>query len=533
MRIKKGMSLFVFLIVCVVTLMVVYVFTNSIKKQQQAEKIQNKNVIKVVKKDLYEEITLRGIVTSEEKPIFSSTTAKVKSVFIRDGDYIKKGDLIAFMDDTSVRLELKKKEREKQSLYRDLENLYARLGECSVYSPFEGQVAEIYVKERDIISKGSPICKVVKTDVVYLTVAFPRWLFNNINQGDPIEVMVPEYGQEIKGYIRAKSSIFYTDENGFPAFDVEVILKEKGIPVKVKAYCIFRYNGQKVRSLNEGIITPEEDIIKSPTDGVVKNIYISKFSLLNKNQLIVELSNDEILEQIKNKKAQIEQITEEINEYRKKLSMFVIKAPLEGIVSDINIVEGKLLNEGEKLFVIWNPSNLIFESKISELEVDRIKKGQKVTLQFKIPGRIGVNETVNGTVKLIGSRPLEESLDANISFYSIKIGFKSNRIKRGMHATAQMKVFLKQNALCVPVEALREENGKYYVWVKQQKPKNISENTGKDKIIDEFGSKESYYEGAKKREVVIGESNKWYAEILSGLKEGEEVVLPRIYEEVK
>lgn len=38
-----------------------------------------------------------------------------------------------------------------------------------------------------------------------------------------------------------------------------------------------------MRSLNEGIIILEEDIIKLLIDGVVKNIYILKFLLLNKN----------------------------------------------------------------------------------------------------------------------------------------------------------------------------------------------------------------------------------------------------------
>ncbi|ABP66278.1 hypothetical protein Csac_0658 [Caldicellulosiruptor saccharolyticus DSM 8903] len=529
MRFKKGISLFVFVIVCIVILIVVNVFTKSIKTRQ-AEKMQNENVVKVIKRDLDEETTLRGVVTSEEIPIFSPVTAKVKNVFIKENNYVKKGDLIAILDDTKIRLEIKRKEREKQSLYKDLESLYTRLGECSVYSPFEGQVLEVYVKEKDVISKGSPICKVSKTDLVYLTVAFPKWLFKNIKQGDPIEIILHEFGQEIKGYVRSKSSVFYTDENGFPAFDVEVVLKERSIPLKARAFCIFEYNGQKVRSLNDGIITAEEDVIKSPTDGVVKSIYISKFSQINKNQLIIELSDDEITEQIENKKTQIEQIEEEISEYRKELSRFVIKATLDGIVSDVNIVEGKILNEGEKLAVIWNPYNLIFESKISELELDRIKKGQKVMLQFKIPGRIGVQEIINGTVEMVGSKPLEESKDTNISFYPVKIGFKSDRIKRGMHATAQIKVLIKQNALCIPVEALREENGKYYVWVKKQKTKNITKKTEKDKIVDEYGSKESYYNDAEKREVIIGESNKRYAEILKGLKEGEEVVLPQAYE---
>jgi|GEM_PF-3255074 len=527
MKLKKCASLFIFVITCVVILIVVSVFTNSLKTRQ-IEKLQDKNVVKVIKRDLHEEITLRGVVTSEEKPLFSSVTAKVKNVFIKENDYVKKNNLIAIFDDTKVKYEIKIKERERQNLYKDLDNLHLKLMECSVYSPFEGQIIEVYVKEGDIVSRGSPICKISKTDLVYLTVAFPKWLFKNIKKGDSILIVLEEFGQEIRGYVRAKSSIFYTSENGFPAFDVEVVINERNIPLKTKAFCIFEFSRQKVRSLNDGITTAEEDVLKSPADGVVKNIYITKFLKVNKNQLILKLSDDEITKQIENIKTQIEQVEEQISKYKEDLSKFIIKAPLDGIINDINIIEGKTISEGEKLAVIWSPRNLIFESKISELDLDRLKKGQKVILQFKIPGRIGTQEILNGTVEMIGLKPLEESKDTNISFYPVKIRFKSDKIKRGMHVTAQTKVLIKQNALCIPVEALREENGKYYVWVKNQKEKKIENN----KIVDEYGSKESYYKNAEKREVIIGESNKRYVEILKGLEEGEEVVLPQVYEKV-
>jgi len=50
-----------------------------------------------------------------------------------------------------------------------------------------------------------------------------------------------------------------------------------------------------------------------------------------------------------------------------------------------------------------------------------------------------------------------------------------------------------------------------------------------DKISDELGTKESYYAGCEKREVKLGISDEHHVEILEGLKEGEEVVLPQTY----
>ncbi|WP_045173651.1 HlyD family efflux transporter periplasmic adaptor subunit [Anaerocellum danielii] len=532
MRLKNSVFLIGFITVCIIVLIAVNLFTKNISKQH-AEKIEDKNVVKVERKNLFEEITLRGVVNAKEKPIFSPTSAKVKSVLIKEGGYVKKNDLIAVLDDEKLRVEIKKKEREKQILYHDLENLYTKLKECSVYSLYDGQVTEIYVKESDIVSKGSPICKVVKTDEVYFTVAFPAWLFENIDQGQQIKVILPELEQEAMGYVRGKSSVFYTNENGFLVFDVEIALKGENLPVKTKAYCIFEHKGQKVRSLNEGVVTLEENIIKSTADGIVKSIKISRFSNITRKQLVVELLDDEILKQIENKKAQIEQISGEISECKNELRKFLIRSPLEGIISNINIVEGQLINEGEKIAVIWNPQNLVFESKISELELNRVKKGQKVILQFEMPGRIGVQETVNGTVEYIGLQPLEKVEDANISFYPIKISFKSSKFKRGIHGTAKIMALVKQNALCIPIEALREENGKYYVWVKKLNNKNTSEILKEDRIVDEYGSKASYYRNAEKRDVVVGENNKQYVEILNGLKEGEEVVLPQAYANIQ
>ncbi|WPX09070.1 efflux RND transporter periplasmic adaptor subunit [Caldicellulosiruptor danielii] len=115
MRLKNSVFLIGFITVCIIVLIAVNLFTKNISKQH-AEKIEDKNVVKVERKNLFEEITLRGVVNAKEKPIFSPTSAKVKSVLIKEGGYVKKNDLIAVLDDEKLRVEIKKKS-EKNKFY--------------------------------------------------------------------------------------------------------------------------------------------------------------------------------------------------------------------------------------------------------------------------------------------------------------------------------------------------------------------------------------------------------------------------------
>jgi len=99
-----------------------------------------------------------------------------------------------------------------------------------------------------------------------------------------------------------------------------------------------------------------------------------------------------------------------------------------------------------------------------------------------------------------------------------------------MHAEAEIILKSKENALVVPVEAVHKDDGKYYVYVYPQQKAKTSEKNKEQKTsqkTDEYGLDSSYYKDAEKRAVKLGMTTDKYVEILEGLIEGEEVVLPK------
>ncbi|HAF31690.1 MAG TPA: hypothetical protein DCR09_00035 [Anaerovibrio sp.] len=98
------------------------------------------------------------------------TGGKVASVYVREGSQIKKGDLIARLEqsDQSADTNIAKFESELASNMRDTSNqvyqyrakLYKQQMARDVTSDYDGIVDEVMVRKGSIIGSGSPICTV-------------------------------------------------------------------------------------------------------------------------------------------------------------------------------------------------------------------------------------------------------------------------------------------------------------------------------------------------------------------------------------
>lgn len=270
----------VFVTICMFIILILVLFTNNAQKKQ-SKKIDNRKWIIAQRKDIYEKISLRGIVASEEKQIFSATMAKVKSVYKKDGDFVKKGELIALLDDQKIKAEIKKKEKEKLRLQEELKDLYEKQRKSQVVSQVEGEVKEIYVNKGDFVTKGTPICKVERLYEKELTVSFPSWLYKDILLDDKVKVITLDTGDEMQGVVKSKSSSFYIDNGNICVFDVTVAVKSAKLPLKAKAYCIYQLGDKSIQSINEGVVSAEEETIKATSDGCVEELNIAKYMRLN------------------------------------------------------------------------------------------------------------------------------------------------------------------------------------------------------------------------------------------------------------
>lgn len=179
-----------------------------------------------------------------------------------------------------------------------------------------------------------------------------------------------------------------------------------------------------------------------------------------------------------------------------------ISSPMGGFVKNILVSEGQFVEAGTPLAVVSKNKKLILQASVSQKYFSKLPTISSAN--FKPIGSEEVFDTkmLNGKIVSYG-----KSTSANSAF--LPITFEIDNIGNLISGSAT-EVFLKSspipNALVVPVSALMEEQGNFYVYV-------------------QLGG-----ESFQKREIKIAASDGENVEVLSGIEEGERVVTKGAYQ---
>ena len=135
---------------------------------------------------------------------------------------------------------------------------------------------------------------------------------------------------------------------------------------------------------------------------------------------------------------------------------------------------------------------------VDETDISKVSAGQSAKITFDALS----GKTYEGKVAKVSA--LGKATN-NVTTYDVTISITSpTDIKLGMNGNVTIPVNSKKNVLIVPVEAIRPQNGKNNVLVSDANQQN----------------------GRKLQEVQTGLANETYMEIVSGLKEGDTVLIP-------
>lgn len=186
----------------------------------------------------------------------------------------------------------------------------------------------------------------------------------------------------------------------------------------------------------------------------------------------------------------------ELNIFRKSLAETKrtledaqIRSPRKAILTFVNNEIGAQIGQGEKVAIISDLSHFKIEGEIADTYGDRIAAGSKVIV------KIG-NDTLEGTVSDL--TPL--SKNGMISFMVQLQEDNHKRLRSGLKVDVYIMNAVKE-------DVLRISNTSYYV------------GPGEYELFVVAGDQ------LQKRKVRLGESNFDYVEVVSGLQEGEEVVV--------
>ncbi len=258
---------------------------------------------------------------------------------------------------------------------------------------------------------------------------------------------------------------------------------------------------------------------------------------LNEKKLISQTDYDQTVYNLNKAKASHNNALASHKRNQINLDYAMIYSPIDGIVLDKQVEEGQTVAASfntPTLFTIANDlTQMQVEADIDEADIGKVQEGQRV--EFKVDAY--PDEVFNGIVTQVR---LEPTVTNNVVTYTIIIAAPNPdyKLMPGMTATIEVFVLEKKDILVVPSKALRftpdmtlmasymgappkpEANGDMPEMPAGFNPTQGNGNAKKGTVV--WVKNDSTFQP---RPVKIGLDDDIHAEILDGLKPGDEVLI--------
>lgn len=180
-----------------------------------------------------------------------------------------------------------------------------------------------------------------------------------------------------------------------------------------------------------------------------------------------------------------------------KVNEGIIYAPSDGVVTKIDGKIGELVQAYEDVVTVQDVKNLYVKANINESNISQVSFGQDVEV---VIDALGSENKISGKIQSVDFAPSKEDGVVN---YEITVSLDSIvGINPGMTSTVYIVVGKKENVVYVPTSAVLFEEGKTFVYTKENK---------KDK-----------------KEIVLGlRGDDGNIEVISGLSLGEIIYIPK------
>ncbi|PZT53562.1 efflux RND transporter periplasmic adaptor subunit [Paenibacillus silvae] len=204
-----------------------------------------------------------------------------------------------------------------------------------------------------------------------------------------------------------------------------------------------------------------------------------------------------------------EELRQELVDLEEQLGQSTLTAPFAGTIIAVQVEKGAAVKAYDPIATIADTSNLVVAATFAKEDLEKFTAGMKAEVDIngagKVAGKIKVmptadasnnNNNGNGSGQG-GSPPPKESLD---QYVIVTLAKMPKGVERGTPLTVSIVTQRTENAIVIPVSALRSIGSRTYV-----------------QVIESDGSK-------REVDVEVGQQTSTDVEILKGLTVGQKVV---------
>lgn len=351
-------------------------------------------------------------------------------------------------------------------------------------SPISGKVGQIMVRYGDVVKAGQPL---LSMDTSEATIKYREARASFIKaQTAYMQMEKWDTSADVARAHRSLAKAKLSLENQKKTLDESERLFKKGIiPATEYESAKHQYTNQQM-----DYQSAEEELRAAQEKGNADNRKVVRFELENAESRMKQAEKDLAAATV-----------------LAPVSGIVMKPPSSGQTKESKSVErGATFQQGEILLAIGDLSGFSVNAKLDEVDVTRVKLGQKV----RVGGDAFPGEVMDASIQSISPHAEEGDTGKSVSSFGIRVVIDSvppelrKRIMVGMTANLEIIIYEKPDALMVPIVAVQDEQGKRYVLRKKgANPADLSE----------------------KVEVTTGYTTQDMVEITSGLKAGDLIEL--------
>lgn len=492
----------------------------------------------------------------DEYTVTALTSGEIVEDYFEEGDAVVEDQILMKIDSSNLETSLRRAQNSYDDAVEALDDLIDSKNDFLVKTDYSGVIQVMNYEVGDDVRQGEVIASVIDRDTMLIDIPFMQVDALNMHKGDVASVTVEGTFEELWGWVEKISPSYTVNQNGVKIVKVTIGVKNPGVITEsiMATACVGDYYCTDSSHFYYNV----NEMITAKASGEVTKIYKNEGDHVEKNDIILELDSESLDKSITKARRSVDDALKALEDAQDAFDNYEITAPISGTVVDKKYKKGEKIGSagGSTVAVIYDLSALVFEMNIDELDIDSVKIGQsvKVTSDAKT-GMTYVGEITKTSVQGVTTN--------GTTYYSITVTINDygqdteNALRPGMNIDAEIIIEQRENVIAIPVDAIsrgnkvtvvssiQNENHGEKTDVSAVPEKNANDNGSEMPVknTDEqrqngrnnrqngsFGGYSTVPGTTETKEVVVetGVSDEDYIEIISGLNEGDMVVIKTV-----
>ena len=390
-----------------------------------------------------------GTTSARSQPnILAEADGTLTDLRVSVGDTVQEGDILAVLTNDELDDEITDLEFTLWDLDDTILDTRAGSAVTSIEAPAAGRVMAIYAEAGDdalAVFRREGALAILSTDGRMKVELTDVPIDSGIALGD--ELTVRGWGYEITGTVtdltRQGTCVTVTVlDDTLPMGDEVTILKEDGTQV------------------GTGTLEVNKPMAVSSYGGTIRSVTVEVGDEVSRRQTLFRLEDSPLSLNIEDLRLQRETAAQNLEDAKEQRENLIIVAPCDGTVATLDVSEGDEITSGTLIGSILEGEDMNLTIAVDELDVVEVEIGQKVAITVDALGDVEMEGEVY-KIAPVGTN------SGGVTTYDVELTFDAagTGVRSGMNATGEITVASKEDTLYVPVEALMTIGDDTYVMV--------------------------------------------------------------------